>query len=208
MRPQFLRKVLEEHIHPRGRHRVDGHTVHARGASVCAHTGPCPPKNVHAVDMAIHGMKPAFGLLLGTAVKRPLQGSDLVQRTTARSCGHFLPADGTSRNGTQPGPSLFANRIDEAGALRSQRVLLSRRSPLLRPPPTASRQPAISRFCRLQASHASRAANPGPRRLSPVPRTTFRPFHAPYAGRFFDDRSRSEIIFRGLRQTSTGSAPP
>lgn len=49
---------------------------------------------------------------------------------------------------------------------------------------------------------------PGPRRLSPVPRTTFRPFHAPYAGKFFDDRSRSEIVFRGLRQTSTGSAPP
>jgi hypothetical protein len=49
---------------------------------------------------------------------------------------------------------------------------------------------------------------PGPRRLSPVPSTTFRPFHAPYAGRFFDDRSRSEIVFPGLRQTSTGSAPP
>jgi hypothetical protein len=49
---------------------------------------------------------------------------------------------------------------------------------------------------------------PGSRRLSPVPRTTFRPFHVPYAGRFFDDRSRSEIAFHGLRQTSTGSAPP
>lgn len=30
----------------------------------------------------------------------------------------------------------------------------------------------------------------------------------PYAGRFFDDRSRSEIVFRGLRRSSTGSAPP
>src|SRR5262245_66125480 len=48
----------------------------------------------------------------------------------------------------------------------------------------------------------------GPRRLSPVPRTTVRPFHAPYAGRFFGDRSRSKIAFHGLRRTSTGSAPP
>src|SRR4051812_12838175 len=101
------------------------------------------------MDMAIQGMKPAFGFLLGTAIERPLQGSDLVQRTATRSCGAFLPADGTSRYGTHPGPSVFANRIDEAGALRSQRVVLSRRSALLRPPPTASGQPAISRFCRL-----------------------------------------------------------
>lgn len=138
MRPQFLRKVLEECIHSRGFHRVDGHTVHAGGTSVCAHASPGPPKNVHAVDMAKQGVKLAFGFLLGTAVERPLQGSDLVQRTAARSRGAYLPADGTSRNGTHPDPSLFANRIDEAGALRSHRVVLSRQSSLLRPPTTAS----------------------------------------------------------------------
>lgn len=46
--------VLQECIRPRGRHRVNGHAVHAGGTPVCAHTGPRPPKNVHAVDMAQH----------------------------------------------------------------------------------------------------------------------------------------------------------
>jgi hypothetical protein len=51
-------------------------------------------------------------------------------------------------------------------------------------------------------------AGPGPRRGSPVPRTTFRPFRAPYAGGFLGTRSRFPSAFRGLRPRGTGSAPP
>lgn len=119
MRPQPLRQVLEEHFHPGGGHHVDGQAVHARRAPVRTHDRPCPPQDVHAVDVAIQGMEPSFGFLLGTTVERPLQGSDLVQRPATRSCGAFLPADGSSRFGTHPGTSLFVSRIDEAGALRS-----------------------------------------------------------------------------------------
>src|SRR5690606_15317277 len=54
----------------------------------------------------------------------------------------------------------------------------------------------------------SQAACPGPRRPSPVPRTTLRPFHPPYAGRFSNARSRLPNAFHGLRPTETGSAPP
>ena len=43
--------------------------------------------------------------------------------------------------GTHPTSSLTVTRIDEAGALRSDRVVLSRPSSLLRPPPTPSRPP-------------------------------------------------------------------
>jgi hypothetical protein len=51
-------------------------------------------------------------------------------------------------------------------------------------------------------------AGPGPRRVSPVPRTTFRPFRAPYAGGFLGTCSRTPGAFRGLRPRGTGSAPP
>ncbi|GAA2640615.1 hypothetical protein [Streptomyces axinellae] len=47
--------MLEEYIHPRGRHRVNGHTVNTGGSSVRAHTGPRPPKDIHAVDTAVQG---------------------------------------------------------------------------------------------------------------------------------------------------------
>jgi hypothetical protein len=46
-----------------------------------------------------------------------------------------------------------------------------------------------------------------PRRASPVPATPFWPFHVPYAGGFFDARSRLSDVFHGLRQIHTGSAP-
>jgi hypothetical protein len=51
-------------------------------------------------------------------------------------------------------------------------------------------------------------AGPGPGRASPVPATTFWPFHVPYAGGLFGTRSRSPGAFHGLRQIHTGSAPP
>src|SRR5918994_4257912 len=47
----------------------------------------------------------------------------------------------------------------------------------------------------------------GPRRLSPVPRTTVRTFNAQYAGGFLGARSRFRGAFHGLRRGRTGSAP-
>ena len=47
----------------------------------------------------------------------------------------------------------------------------------------------------------------GPRRTSPVPRTTFWPFRAHYAGGFFNTRFRLSGAFRGLRRLNSGSTP-
>jgi hypothetical protein len=47
----------------------------------------------------------------------------------------------------------------------------------------------------------------GPRRLSPVPRTTIRTFNAQYAGGFFSARSWIPGAFHGLRRRLNGSAP-
>lgn len=87
--------------------------------------------------------------------------------------------------------------------------MLSRRSALLRPAPTASRPPnafpGITGY-----RQASLPANPqatGPRRLSPVPRTTIRTFNAQYAGGFFSARSWIPGAFHGLRRRLNGSAP-
>jgi len=87
--------------------------------------------------------------------------------------------------------------------------VLSRRSPLLRPAPTAARPPR--RFPGSPViDRASLPATPqatGPRRLSPVPRTTIHTFHAQYAGGFLSARSRIPGAFHGLRRCATGSAP-
>ena len=48
----------------------------------------------------------------------------------------------------------------------------------------------------------------GPRRVSRVPRTTFRPFNAHYAGGFLNARSWNQSVFHGLRRIVTGSASP
>src|SRR6266545_3833509 len=85
--------------------------------------------------------------------------------------------------GHSPDPLPVRPCAGEAGALRSGRVVLSQPSSLLRPPPTPSRPPATSRALVI-GGPASRAADPGPRRASPVPTTPFRPFHAPCAGGF------------------------
>ncbi len=66
------------------------------------------------------------------------KGSDLVHRLGF--------ADGPSRLlGTHQGPAPSSRCTGEVGALRSGRVVLSRPSSLLRPPPTSSRPPATSR---------------------------------------------------------------
>src|SRR6266545_6257574 len=64
--------------------------------------------------------------------------------------------------GHSPDPLPVRPCAGEAGALRSGRVVLSRPSSLLRPPPTPSRRPATSRALVI-GGPASRAAGPGPR---------------------------------------------
>ena len=78
-----------------------------------------------------------------------------------------------------------SSSTDEAGALRIGPgcVVLDPRS-LLSPPPTPTRLDATSRSTVIRTG-CSRAAGPGPGRASPVPVTTFRTFHVPYAGGFF-----------------------
>ncbi len=109
--------------------------------------------------------------------------------------------------GHSPDPLPVRPCIGEAGALRSGRVVLSRPSSLLGPPPTPSRPPATSRALVI-GGPASRAADPGPRRASPVPTAPFRPFHAPCAGGFVGTRSRFPGAVRGLRPPFIGSASP
>lgn len=55
---------------------------------------------------------------------------------------------------------------------------------------------------------ASRPRRAGPRRLSPVPTTTFRPFHAPYAGGFIGARSRIKSTVHGLRRSTQRLGSP
>ena len=87
--------------------------------------------------------------------------------------------------------------------------MLSRRSALLRPAPTAARPrnpfPGFAGYRR--ASLPATPQQAGPRRLSPVPRTALRPFHAPYAGGSFSVRSWIPDAFHGLHRAQTGSAP-
>ena len=142
-RPAARGEPVEEVAHP-GALDLRRWSCHPRRAAPrLARTSPqALPHDVAAGDIVKQSMEPAFGILLGTAVKHALQGTNLVH-------AHRRWLTELADNGTHPGPSLLRECIDEAGALRSRRVVLSRRSALLRPPPTASRPPAISRVRRL-----------------------------------------------------------
>jgi hypothetical protein len=74
------------------------------------------------------------------------------------------------------------------------------RLPLGRPP-----LPGIAGYRRASLPATPQAT--GPRRLSPVPRTTIRTFNAQYAGGFLSARFWIPGAFRGLRRRLTGSAP-
>jgi len=80
---------------------------------------------------------------------------------------------------------------------------------VLRPAPTASRPPNRFPGSPVIGRHRfpPRPQATGPRRLSPVPRTTIRTFNAPYAGGFFSARFRIPGTFHGLRRHAIGSAP-
>jgi hypothetical protein len=94
--------------------------------------------------------------------------------------------------------------------------MLSRASSLLRPPPTSARHFTVSQVRWLSVSMLPGPTSwrpvvfacPASRRISPVPRTPFWPFHAPCAGRFMSTRSKFSGAVHGLRPMGKGSAPP
>ena len=142
---QLLGEPIEESSHPYDTHlgdRRDCHAVHPGGALVVRHINPCPPQHVAAGDLVVDSVETSAWILLGAAIQHALKGSNLV---------HLVGfADGSSRSlGTHQGPSASSSCTGEVGVLRSDRVVLSRPSSLLRPPPTSSRPPATSRDHRL-----------------------------------------------------------
>src|SRR4029453_1879109 len=145
-------------------------------------------------------MEAAMRLLLGTAVQHTLQGTGPVQAIGL--CGGPSPHAGTHRSS----PSTM--RVDEGGALPSGRVVLSRTvwryyDPL-RLPGGRLPLPGLAGYRQALLPEPRRL---GPPRASPVPTTTFRPFHTPYAGGFLGTRSRLPGAVHGLRHRNTGSAP-
>lgn len=79
--------------------------------------------------------------------------------------------------------------------------------------PTRAGCTAAGRFLALASVGYRRASLPatpqarGPRRASPVPRTTVWPFNTHYAGGFLSARFRIPGTFHGLRRRNSGSAP-
>ena len=124
-------EIIEERDHHGFLDRGDGDAIDTSGTAIAGHIHPGPPQHVPAMDLVVERMEPSVGRSLGCPVERALKLNDLV------SGGHS-PA-GTHR------PVPPTTRMHDAGALRSGRVMLSRPSALLRPPPTPSRHRPTSR---------------------------------------------------------------
>jgi hypothetical protein len=140
--PKLSGESFEEFLHPGLLDSINADAIDPGSALVGTHVAPRLPHHVAAGDLVKQGVKPTHPILLGTAIKHALEGSNAIPANGR--------TDGASRKpGTHQRPSRPSTCTDEAGALRSDRVVLSRPSPLLRPPLTPSRLPATSRFCRL-----------------------------------------------------------
>src|SRR5688572_30794298 len=138
---QLRGELVEEVAHPGTLDLLDGHTIDAGRSAVSTDLVPRPAHDVAAGDLVKQSVETAVPILLSTAVEHALESTNAIHAIGA--------ADGPSLQiGTHRVP-LVLPCIDEARALRSRRVVLSRRSALLRPAPTASRPPATSRDRRL-----------------------------------------------------------
>ena len=172
---------------------------------------PSPPFPNRACGSPAHGFPPgsrpsAFrrATSVGGRPKRHSQSVDLLRRSKWVYSPWAIPRS-----------SLVASHT-WLEALRSNRVMLSRLSSLLLPPPTSARHFAVSQGRWLSTSWLPGTAGwqpvalclPASRRISPVPRTTFWPFRAPCAGRFLDTRSKIPGVVHGLRPLGKGSTPP
>src|SRR5919109_3801112 len=171
--------------------------------------GPLPGRDFHPLDrccyglhgdLVIEGVEAAIPILLSAAVEHTLESTNPVHALGA--------ADGPSRFGTHQSPSHPPCASMKRGpfplwpAFPTSEYYDPLRLPLGRP----GRFPGSPVIGRASLPAAPQAT--GPRRLSPVPRTTIRTFNAQYAGGFLGARSRIPGAFRGLRRRVIGSAPP
>ena len=172
---------------------------------------PSPPFPNRACGSPAHGFPPgsrscAFRRATGVG-GRPERHSQSVDLSRG--------ASGWIARWTIPRSSLVASHT-WLEALRSNRVMLSRSSSLLLPPPTSVRHFAVSQGRWLSTSwlpgtegwRPAALCLPASRRISPVPGTTVWPFRAPCAGRFLDTRSKIPGVVHGLRPLGKGSTPP
>jgi hypothetical protein len=150
------------------------------------------------MDLVMERVEPSSGVGLGRPVERSLQITDLVL------------LGGTSHDGHSP-VLPCARRADEAAALPSPRVLLSRRLKRyygrLRLPPDAPPLPGSSPVIgRARSGGTSRSRRAG----EGLPSSRRHPLSVPrpYAGRSLGAAIQALHPFRGLRRDNRGSAPP
>jgi len=164
-RPQLRGEVFEEHQHPRGLDVLDADAIDPGSALIRSHVAPRPPHNVAAGDLVEHGVEPTLGILLGTAIEHALESSNAVPATGR--------ADGTSRTaGTHQRPSLPNRAWMKQGSFAPAGLCCPDHQHYYDP----LRLPLGYRSFRGAAAYRPMLlrspAGTGPRRVSPVPRTT------------------------------------
>ena len=136
----FVGQLAQQPGHPVLLDLGQGGLVDARCAVIGAHRQPRSPQDILAVDLVLQRVKPPIRVGLGRPVLRVLQRSDPVASDSRQG--------GPSRN-TGTHQSVAPNmRVNEAAALPSPRVVLSRGStgtttasdslPTPHPPPGSS----------------------------------------------------------------------